>query len=311
MTQFSEANQPRHRHWRAFAAESGGNVAIEMAFLMTFLIMLVLGAYDFGRWATEQATVTQAARAGTQWAVLDQANATDTDGMIQAARDEADDVNNELVIPTPHLLLPMSGQFDPRELRQRLPRRSVPPHVRPGDGAGRIRAVVRFPGRFQNPVHVLDEHHAGAVNRRKASPMLHRLRSSIQFIRDLRGTAAIEFAFVAPVLFTLTIGTIDVGRMVWSHSMLNHMAREATRYASVRGAESNNTVSKADMQTYVANRLIGVDPGEVNVTVTWTPSNSSGGTIFIQLDYQYNFLIGGLVGLDPIALQGDSAMVVL
>ena len=58
-------------------------------------------------------------------------------------------------------------------------------------------------------------------------------------------------------------------------------------------------------------RLIGVDPGEVNVTVTWTPSNSSGGTIFIQLDYQYNFLIGGLVGLDPIALQGDSAMVVL
>ena len=101
MTQFSEANQPRRRHWRAFAAESGGNVAIEMAFLMTFLIMLVLGAYDFGRWATEQATVTQAARAGTQWAVLDQANATDTDGMIQAARDEADDVNNELVIPTP------------------------------------------------------------------------------------------------------------------------------------------------------------------------------------------------------------------
>lgn len=101
MTQLSKANQPRHRHWRAFAAESGGNVAIGMAFLMTFLIMLVLGAYDFGRWATEQATVTQAARAGAQWAVLDQANATDTDGMIQAARNEADDVNNELVIPTP------------------------------------------------------------------------------------------------------------------------------------------------------------------------------------------------------------------
>ena len=76
-------------------------VAIEMAFLMTFLIMLVLGAYDFGRWATEQATITQAARAGAQWAVLDQANATDTNGMIQAARDEAGDVNNELVFDPP------------------------------------------------------------------------------------------------------------------------------------------------------------------------------------------------------------------
>jgi hypothetical protein len=69
-----------------------------MAFLMTFLIMLVLGAYDFGRWATEQAGITQAARAGTQYAVLDQANATDTAGMEKAARDEADDVNNELDI---------------------------------------------------------------------------------------------------------------------------------------------------------------------------------------------------------------------
>jgi hypothetical protein len=84
-----------------FSEDSAGNVAIEMAFLMTFLILLVLGAYDFGRWATEQATITQAARAGAQWAVLDQANATDTAGMIQAARDEADDANNELVIPPP------------------------------------------------------------------------------------------------------------------------------------------------------------------------------------------------------------------
>jgi hypothetical protein len=99
--------------------------------------------------------------------------------------------------------------------------------------------------------------------------------------------------------------------MVWSHSMLNHMAREATRYASVRGAESNNTVSETDMKTYVANRLIGMDPGDVTVTVTWPNGNSSGGTVEVQLDYQYNFLIGGLVGLDPIALQGDSAMVVL
>ncbi len=39
--------------------------------------------------------------------------------------------------------------------------------------------------------------------------------------------------------------------------------------------------------------------------------DKSGGTVEVQLDYQYNFLIGGLVGLDPIALQGDSAMVVL
>ncbi len=128
MTQFSEANQPRHRHWRAFAAESGGNVAIEMAFLMTFLIMLVLGAYDFGRWATEQATVTQAARAGAQWAVLDQANATDTNGMIQAARDEADDVNNELVFdPLPFSYCQCPGTSTPWICANDCPDGQYPP----------------------------------------------------------------------------------------------------------------------------------------------------------------------------------------
>ena len=68
-----------------------GNVSIEMAFLVTFLLVLVMGAYDFGRLAMEQSGVTQAARAGAQFAVLDQANAADDAGIIQAARDEAED----------------------------------------------------------------------------------------------------------------------------------------------------------------------------------------------------------------------------
>jgi Flp pilus assembly protein TadG len=141
--------------------------------------------------------------------------------------------------------------------------------------------------------------------------MTGRLRSIRRFLRDRRGTAVIEFAIVAPVLFVLTIGTIDVGRLVWSASMLHHMAREATRYASVRGAESNNPVTKADIVTYVKNRIIGMPAGDVDVVTTWTPSNSPGGTVLVELDYTYSFLLGKLVGLDPLALQGESSMVVL
>lgn len=121
----------------------------------------------------------------------------------------------------------------------------------------------------------------------------------------------VEFAFVAPVLFMLTIGTIDVGRLVWSASMLHHMAREATRYASVRGADANAPVDASDIETYVKNRLIGISGSEVTVTTTWTPNNSPGGTVHVQLDYTYSFLIGKLVGLTPLALEGESSMVVL
>ena len=86
-----------HRHWvrglGSLIRDRRGNVSIEMAFLVTFLLVLVMGAYDFGRLAMEQAGVTQAARAGAQFAVLDQANATNEDAIRQAARDEAEDPN--------------------------------------------------------------------------------------------------------------------------------------------------------------------------------------------------------------------------
>ena len=141
--------------------------------------------------------------------------------------------------------------------------------------------------------------------------MIGRLLSIRRLLRDRRGTAMIEFAFVAPVLFILTIGTIDVGRLVWSASMLHHMAREATRYASVRGSEANNPVNATDVETYVKNRLIGIPGNEVTVTTTWTPNNNPGGTVQVQLDYTYSFLLGTLVGLDPLSIQGDSSMVVL
>ena len=92
---------PLRAAWRRFRDPrrgSAGNVTIELALLATFLLTLVLGAYDFGRLAIEQSTVTNAARAGAQWAVLAQANASDSAGIVQAARDEADDVSNELTI---------------------------------------------------------------------------------------------------------------------------------------------------------------------------------------------------------------------
>ncbi len=130
----------------------------------------------------------------------------------------------------------------------------------------------------------------------------------------------IEFAFVAPVLFILTIGTIDVGRLVWSVSMLHHMAREATRYASVHGSAANNPANTSDIQTYVDNRLIGIAASDVAVTSNCVDPNTNalsalpcaaGYTVRVQLDYTYSFLLGSLIGLDPMAVQGDSSMVVL
>lgn len=95
------------QQWRRFDAgettfimSPQGNAAVEFAFLIMFFVVVALGAFDFGRYAMESSEVTQAARAGTQFAVLNQANATDTASIIQAARNEAEDLDNSLGITT-------------------------------------------------------------------------------------------------------------------------------------------------------------------------------------------------------------------
>jgi hypothetical protein len=75
-----------------------GNVAIEFGFIAPILILLTLGAVELGRLGTEWTRVKHAANAGTQFGIQDQSNAANTQGMIDAARLDADDTANELSI---------------------------------------------------------------------------------------------------------------------------------------------------------------------------------------------------------------------
>ena len=50
----------------------------------------------------------------------------------------------------------------------------------------------------------------------------------------------VEFAFVLPVLFVLTVGLIDVGRAFYHYNTAAHAAREAARFASVWGGSQHH-----------------------------------------------------------------------
>ena len=50
-----------------------------------------------------------------------------------------------------------------------------------------------------------------------------------------RGAAAVEFAAVAPVLILLLFGTVVGGLGIFRYHQVATLAREAARYASVRG----------------------------------------------------------------------------
>lgn len=88
-----------------------------------------------------------------------------------------------------------------------------------------------------------------------------------------RGAAAVEFAFIVPVLVVLIFGSIEFGLAVQARTMLGNAAREGVRVASLTA--NGDTTSAAQVKTAVDNALAGVS-GTKTVTVTCaTPAGAA------------------------------------
>lgn len=71
------------------------------------------------------------------------------------------------------------------------------------------------------------------------------------FHRARAGNTAVEFAFIAPALFTLLLGTIEFGRLMLTQSTLHFAVEEAARCASVTPTVCGTT---SQIATYAASR---------------------------------------------------------
>ena len=103
------------------------------------------------------------------------------------------------------------------------------------------------------------------------------LRVLKRFVRDDRGAAMVELALVAGVIFIpLLFGVIEIGRAIWTKSMVTAAAREGVRFAIVRGSESGITTDSAGVANYVIGRtqLTGI-----KVSPTWPSGNKEPGSI--------------------------------
>ena len=83
---------------RRFLRCARGNVAVEFGFLVPLLVIMALGAFDFGRYGLGLLRVSSAARAGVLYGTLDHSTANDIANMVQHARDDAVDPTNELSV---------------------------------------------------------------------------------------------------------------------------------------------------------------------------------------------------------------------
>lgn len=144
-------------------------------------------------------------------------------------------------------------------------------------------------------------------------------------LRAEQGSAMIEFALSVTVLLTLLFGIIDIGRALYAYDWLYNGARQATRWAMVRGAfcDSHLTLcptgaSGGNMGTdnifeYVTNTLpanygngldtTGIDTSAVKVASTcWSktinsiPPCAPTSLVQVQVMYQFHFITPFLAG---------------
>jgi hypothetical protein len=136
-----------------------------------------------------------------------------------------------------------------------------------------------------------------------------------------RGGTLLEFAIVMVITFVLIFGIIDFARALYSFHFVSEAAREATRYASVRGAYSCSTsvpqcqASPGDVQNFVMQLVPqGIDGTQVNVNSTWLQNlpmcgaNSSsaypGCLVQVEVDYNFNFIFpANFYNLAPVSFQ--------
>jgi Flp pilus assembly protein TadG len=85
-------------------------------------------------------------------------------------------------------------------------------------------------------------------------------------VRSNRGSAAVEFALVAPLLFLLLFGVVEFGRAWWAKNSLQYAAERAARYAVVCAAGS--CPSDGAVATYAANQVYDQSVASNTFTIT-------------------------------------------
>lgn len=121
-------------------------------------------------------------------------------------------------------------------------------------------------------------------------------------VRRQRGNALVESALTGIIFLTVLFGVVGFGRAMWAYSWTAHAAREASRYASVRGAKSGQA---PDIAGLVTSNMMGLDASQVTVTPQWLPDNEPGSVVQVTVQYTVTQLVPWV---PAITVQSTSRM---
>jgi Flp pilus assembly protein TadG len=153
------------------------------------------------------------------------------------------------------------------------------------------------------------------------------------FARRERGSSLLEQSFILVFLLTVMFGIIDCGRALYTYHFVSNVAREASRWASVRSQSCDGSalsgcpgdLSGDNLRTAFKANLssMGLDPTKVTFTTSWvvppgvgaascpTPiSNNVGCMVHVDVTYAYTFLFAPFIAAPAINMSSSSEMLI-
>jgi Flp pilus assembly protein TadG len=138
--------------------------------------------------------------------------------------------------------------------------------------------------------------------------------------RGDRGAVAVEFGLIAPFLFLLIFGLIDFGWMFSRDMVVQNVARDSVRVASLEGsyAQVSDTI-----QTELA--AYGIAPSQVTYSITcknasgtvcannptsYNATATSGSSVKVTISYTHNLMtpVGALCSLFGGGCTGNTVV---
>jgi Flp pilus assembly protein TadG len=120
---------------------------------------------------------------------------------------------------------------------------------------------------------------------------------------DRRGGAAVEFAILAPVLFTILFGIVEMGRMFYVRQALEYATEQAARYYML-----NPTTDSGSVTTYLQGQMAGGMGSGITVDYTDTTSCNGNSTVtctMITASYTFTF-VAAILGLSNLAMHAKA-----
>lgn len=117
--------------------------------------------------------------------------------------------------------------------------------------------------------------------------------------RDCRGSTAVEFAMVLPLLVAVVFGVLEFGRAMWMRQSMQFAVEEAARYAL-----ANTTASATAISTIASARLATVGPDAGIAVATTLDANAV--TVTASADFQT--IVPGLLPAGAVTLTARSRL---